>query len=165
MRFRNHLIRDDHARVRRGLARRFEDNPRSDRREQTANMPFRVAGETYELPVSFYFFDATQRSTPSAETVGDKKNFIANGHTLMFTSNGQAHHHWTPLDFRDRTKLNKVADHVLVVVETDPLPIAVRTDFFTADRAGMRASEETLRLESSVAEFLAGMSSARSTAS
>jgi len=156
VRFRNHLIRGDHARVRRGLARRFEDNPRSDRRERTANMPFRVAGETYELPVSFFFFDATQRSTPSAETVGDKKNFIANGHTLMFTSNGQAHHHWTPLDFRDRTKLNKVADHVLVVVETDPLPIAVRTDFFTADRAGMRASEETLRLESSVAEFLAG---------
>lgn len=156
VRFRNHLIRDDHARVRRGLARRFEDNPREDRRERTANMPFRVAGQTYQLPVTFYFFDAPGRASEGADTVGDKKNFVAHAHSLMFTSNGQAHHHWTPLEFRDRTKLNKLADHVLVVVATDPLPIAVRTDFFTADRSGVRASEETLRLESSVAEFLAG---------
>jgi hypothetical protein len=156
VRFRNHLIRADHARVRRGLARRFEDNPRTDRRERTANMPFRVGGQTYELPVTFYFFDSAGRAATDADTVGDKKNFVAYGHSLMFTSNGQAHHHWTPLEFRDRTRLNKVAEHVLVVVETDPLPIAVRTDFFTADRSGVRASEETLRLESSVAEFLAG---------
>lgn len=156
VRVRNHLIKDDHARVRRGLARRFEDNPRDDRRERTANLPFRVAGHTYELPVTFYFFDSPGRTTTDADTVGDKKNFVAHGHTLMFTSNGQAHHHWSPLEFRDRTKLNKLADHVLVIVETDPLPIAVRTDFFTADRSGVRASEETLRLESSVAEFLAG---------
>jgi hypothetical protein len=156
VRLRNNLIRNDHPRVRRGLARRFEDNPRDDRRERTANMPFRVAGQTYELPVTFYFFDAPGRASAEPDTVGDKKNFVAHGHSLMFTSNGQAHHHWTPLEFRDRTKLNKVAEHVLVVVETDPLPIAVRTDFFTADRSGVRASEETLRLESSVAEFLAG---------
>jgi len=156
VRFRNHLIRNDHARVRRGLARRFEDNQRDDRRERTANMPFRVGGQTYELPVTFYFFDSARRASADADTIGDKKNFVADGHSLMFTSNGQAHHHWTPLEFRDRTKLNKIAAHVLVVVETDPLPIAVRTDFFTADRSGIRASEETLRLESNVAEFLAG---------
>ena len=156
VRFRNHLIENDHARVRRGLARRFEDNPRQDRRERIESMPFRVGGQTYELPVTFYFFDSAGRTSADADTVGDKKNFVAHGHSLMFTSNGQAHHHWTPLEFRDRTKLNKVADHVLVVVETDPLPIAVRTDFFTADRSGVRASEETLRLESNVADFLAG---------
>lgn len=126
-----------------------------DRRERTANLPFRVGGKTYELPVTFYFFDAAGRAAADSDTVGDKKNFVAHGHTLMFTSNGQAHHHWTPLEFRDRTKLNKIAKHVLVIV-ADPLPIAVRTDFFTADRSGVRASEETLRLESSVAEFLAG---------
>lgn len=156
VRFRNHLIRDDHARVRRGLARRFEDNPRADRRERTATLPFRVGSRTYQLPVTFFFFDAAERAKDASGTVGDKKNFVAHGHTLIFNSNGQAHHHWTPLEFRDRTKLNKVADHVLVVVDTDPLPIAVRTDFFTADRSGVRASEETLRLESSVADFLAG---------
>ena len=155
VRFRNHLIKDDHPRVRRGLARRFEDNPRPDRIERTALMPFRVGDQTYQLPVTFYFFDAGQNADDS-KTVGDKKNFVAHGHSLIFASNGQAHHHWAPLEFRDRTKFNKLADHVLVVVETDPLPIAVRTDFFTADRSGVRASEETLRLESSVAEFLHG---------
>ena len=156
VRFRNNLIRDDHARVRRGLARRFEDNPRSDRRERRAEMPFRVDGRTYQLPVTFFFFDAAGRNADDGSTVGSKGNFVAHGHSLMFTSNGQAHHHWTALEFRDRTKLNKVADHVLVVVERDPLPIAIRTDFFTADRSGVRASEETLRLESNVAEFLSG---------
>ena len=152
----NHLIPGDHPRVRRGLARRFEDNPRSDRIERAATVPFRVGDRTYQLPVTFYFFDAASRGADTKETVGDKKNFVAHGHSLMFTSNGQTHHHWTPLEFRDRTKLNKVAEHVLVVIETDPLPIAVRTDFFTADRSGVRASEETLRLESTVADFLHG---------
>ncbi|HET7571789.1 MAG TPA: hypothetical protein VFJ77_03870 [Gaiellaceae bacterium] len=155
IRFKNHLIKGDHARVRRGLGRRFEDNPRADRIERTAAVPFRVGNQTYNLPITFYFFDSASRNEDHG-TVGDKKNFVAHGHSLVFTSNGQVHHHWTPLDFRDRTKLNKVADHALVVVETDPLPIAVRTDFFTADRAGVRASEETLRLESTVANFLHG---------
>jgi hypothetical protein len=156
IRLRNHLIKGDHARVRRGLARRFEDNPRSDRVERSAEVPFRVGDRTYNLPVTFYFFDSASRAADDNGTVGDKKNFVAHGHSLVFTSNGQVHHHWTPLEFRDRTKLNKVADHTLVVVETDPLPIAVRTDFFTADRSGVRASEETLRLESTVADFLHG---------
>jgi hypothetical protein len=156
VRFNNHLIPNDHARVRRGLGKRFEDNPRKDRIERTAAVPFRVGSQTYQLPVTFYFFDAAERGSDTNETVGDKKNFVAYGHSLMFTSNGQVHHHWNPSEFRDRTRLNKVADHVLVVVETDPLPIAVRTDFFTADRSGVRASEETLRLESTVADFLTG---------
>jgi hypothetical protein len=156
IRFRNHLIKGDHARVRRGLGRRFEDNQRVDRIERSAEMPFRVGDRTYNLPVTFYFFDSANRTAAGNGTVGDKKNFVAHGHSLVFTSNGQVHHHWSPLEFRDRTKLNKVADHTLVVVETDPLPIAVRTDFFTADRAGVRASEETLRLESTVADFLHG---------
>ena len=33
------------------------------------------------------------------------------------------------------TKLNKLYDRVLVVVESDALPIEVRTELFTADRA------------------------------
>ena len=91
-----------------------------------------------------------------ADTIGQKKNFVADGHTVLFTSNGQVHHHWTPVDFRERTKLRQLSEHLLVVVETDPLPIAVRTDFFTADRSGVRASEEALRLESELAGFLDG---------
>ena len=89
----------------------------------------------------------------NTQTVGQKKNFVADGHTVIFTSNGQAHHHWTPVHFRERTRLRQLSEHVLVVVETDPLPIAVRTEFFTADRSGVRASEEALRLESELAAF------------
>lgn len=145
----NHLIRDDHPRVRRGLARRFEDNPRPDRREDEGLLPYRVGGKTYQLPIRFYYFDVEKGSTK-----GQKANFVAAGHTLVFTSNGQVHHDWGPSEFRDQTGLMRLTEHVLVTVETDPLPIEVRTDFFTADRSGVRASEEARRLEDAVAGFL-----------
>jgi hypothetical protein len=156
VRLHNHLMKD-HPRTRRGLARRFEDNPRADRKEGVSTLPFRVAGTTYQLPVGFYFFTPPRLlDGGKADTTGQKKNFVADGHAVMFTSNGQAHHHWTPVEFRERTRLRQLSEHLLVVVETDPLPIAVRTDFFTADRSGVRASEEALRLESELAGFLDG---------
>jgi hypothetical protein len=145
----NHLIRDDHPRARRGLARRFEDNPRPDRREEQGVLPFRVGGKTYQLPLKYYFF-----ATEEGSTRGQKANFVAAGHTVIFTSNGQVHQHWMPAEFRERTGLMRLADSVLITVETDPLPIAVRTDFFTADRSGTRASAEARRLEDAVAEFI-----------
>lgn len=156
VRLENHLLKD-HPRTRRGLARRFESNPRSDRKEGVSTLPFRIGHTTYQLPVSFYFFTPPRMlGDGKADTTGQKKNFVADGHTVLFTSNGQVHHHWTPVEFRERTKLRQLSEHLLVVAETDPLPIAVRTDFFTADRSGVRASEETLRLESELAGFLAG---------
>jgi hypothetical protein len=145
----NHLIRDDHSRVRRGLARRFDDNPRSDRREEVGLLPYRVGGKTYQLPLKYYFF-----ATEEGSTKGQKANFVAAGHTVIFTSNGQVHQHWAPAEFRDRTGLMRLADSVLVTVETDPLPIQVRTDFFTADRSGTRASADARRLEDAVGEFI-----------
>jgi len=152
----NHLMKD-HPRTRRGLARRFEDNPRPDRREGSSTLPFRIGNNTYHLPVNFYFFTPPRMlSDGKADTTGQKRNFVADGHAVMFTSNGQVHHHWTPAEFRERTKLRQLSEHLLVVVETDPLPIAVRTDFFVADRSGVRASEEALRLESDLSGFLDG---------
>jgi hypothetical protein len=151
----NHLLKD-HPRTRRGLGRRFEDNPRSDRREGTATLPLRIDGTTYQLPITYYFFTPPRLHENGKDTKGQKANFVAGGHTVIFTSNGQVHHHWTPVEFRERTRLRQLSEHLLVVVETDPLPIAVRTDFFTADRSGVRASEEALRLESELAGFLDG---------
>jgi hypothetical protein len=145
----NHLIRDDHPRTRRGLAGRFEDNPRPDRLEEDGLLPYRACGKTYQLPLRYYYF-ATQKGS----TKGQKANFVAAGHTVLFTLNGQVHQHWTPAVFRDRTGLMRLPDNVLIVVDTDPLPIEVRTDFFTADRSGTRASEEARRLENAVAEFI-----------
>lgn len=156
VRLHNRLTRD-HPRTHRGLGRRFDDNPRSDRGEGFAALPFRVGDMTYELPVSFFFFRPPRvLEDGNADTTGQKRNFVADNHAVIFTSNGQAHHHWTPVDFRERTRLRQLSEHLLVVVETDPLPIAVRTDFFTADRSGVRASEEALRLESDLAAFLDG---------
>jgi hypothetical protein len=156
VRLHNHLMKD-HPRTRRGLARRFEDNPRPDRKEGTSTLPFRLGSTTYQLPVHFYFFTPPRMlGDGKADTTGQKKNFVADGHAVIFTSNGQVHHHWTPVAFRERTRLRQLSEHLLVVVETDPLPIAVRTDFFTADRSGVRASEEALRLESELAGFLDG---------
>jgi hypothetical protein len=145
----NHLIRDDHPRVHRGLGRRFDENPRPDRREDGGLLPYRVGGKTYQLPIRFYYFESEHGSTK-----GQKANFVAAGHTLIFTSNGQVHHHWGASEFRDATGLMRLGEHVLVVVETDPLPIKLRTDFFTADRSGVRASAEARRLEQDVAAFL-----------
>jgi hypothetical protein len=145
----NHLIRDDHPRSRRGLARRFEDNPRPDPREEQGLLPYRIAGKTYQLPLKYYYFETQENSTR-----GQKANFIAAGHTVICTSNGQVHQHWAPAEFRDRTGLMRLADNVLITVETDPLPIEVRTDFFTAERSGTRASAEARRLEDAVAEFI-----------
>ena len=154
VRLHNHLAKD-HPRTRSGLVRRFEDNPREERKENSQLLPFRVGGTTYQLPVNYYVFPVPRTgSSGEAITVGQKANFVAAGHTVMFTSNGQVHHHWTPVDFRERTKLRQLSEHILVIVETDPLPIELRTDLFTPDRSGVRASEETIRLEADVASFL-----------
>jgi hypothetical protein len=147
VRFTNTMVRADRNEYLRGLHRRFEDNPRTDRLEGTDKLPYHVDGVTYHLPVHFYVFSARGEA-------GERRNFVAYDHALAFTSNGQVHHHWTPQDFRYKTKLNKLYDRVFVVVETDELPIELRTSLFTPDRSHLLSSENALRLEGAVAAFL-----------
>ena len=90
---------------------------------------------------------------PTGDT-GTRRRFVAKGHALVFTSNGQVHHHWTPADFRLRTRLNKLYERIFVVVETDNLPIEHRTALFTPDRSQLLANEAALQLEDQVADFL-----------
>lgn len=147
VRFTNQASDRDRNEYLRGLERRLIDNPRTDRRDGRDVLPFRVNSTTYHLPISFNVFAG--RGEP-----GERRKFVAYDHSVLFTSNGQVHHHWTPTDFRYRTRLNKLYDRILVVVETDELPIALRTDLFTADRSQMMRSEDALRLEDQVAAFL-----------
>jgi hypothetical protein len=147
VRFTNTLVRADRNEYLRGLLRRLEDNPRTDRREGTDKLPYHIDGVTYHLPVHFYVF-----SRPG--DAGERRNFIARDHALAFTSNGQVHHHWTPQEFRYKTRLNKLYDRVFIVVETDELPIEVRTALFTPDRSRLLSSDDALRLEDAVAAFL-----------
>lgn len=146
VRFTNAILRGRNEYLR-GLERRLTDNPRTDRREGQDTLPFHVGDVTYQLPVRFYVF------SPPGEA-GERRKFVAKDHATVFTSNGQAHHHWSPAEFRVKTRLNKLYDRILVVVETDALPIEVRTDFFTPDRSHLLSNDAALRLENAVAAFL-----------
>ena len=145
--YRNNLTRSDRSEVLDGLARRLEDNPSDARTEGEDTLPFNHKGTTYHLPIRFFLF-----AKPG--TKGQRRRFVAHGHALLITSNGQVHSHWTPQDFRLRTKLNKLYDCVLVEVQSDALPIEIRTDLFTADRAQLVRSNVAMRLEKEVAAFL-----------
>jgi hypothetical protein len=130
----------------RGLGPRMASNPRGDRREGHDELPFRFAGRTYRLPIRYFLF-------PSGDS-GSRRRFVARDHALVLTSNGQTHSHWSPAEFRHRTHLAKLSDRILIVVETDPLPLEMRTTIFTADRTELLRNSEGVRLEDEIVSFL-----------
>jgi len=146
VRFTNEITRSKNEYLR-GLRLRLETNKRSDRPEGEERLPFNLGGETYHLPIRFYVFSAPGES-------GERRNFVARNHSVVFTSNGQVHQHWTPQEFRHKTKLRKLHDRILVVVKTDELPIELRTELFTPDRSSFLSSDDALRLEEQVEAFL-----------
>jgi hypothetical protein len=146
VRFRNEIARERNTYLR-GLERRLEANPREEWRYGEDVLPFNVEGVTYRLPVKFWVFSAP--SEPGA-----RRKFVAAEHALMFTSNGQSHKHWSPQDFRHKTELHKLGDRILVVVETDDLPIRVRTYLFSPDRSDSMFSDTEVQLENAVTGFL-----------
>lgn len=145
VRFRNETI--DKSTTLLGLYKKLTEDRDEAFPTEDMSVPFSHEGTTYELPVSYYLF-----SKP--DTPGERRNFVAHDHVVAFTSNGQIQHHWIRAEFRARTRLNKLADRVLVVVETDALPIELRTSFFTADRAGLVRMDVAVRLEETIAAAL-----------
>lgn len=145
--YRNNITRPERDEVLDGLARRLEDNPSDLRTEGEDTLPFNHNSTTYHLPIRFHLF-----AKPGDR--GQRRNFVAHGHALLITSNGQVHSHWTPQDFKLQTKLNKLYDRVLVEVQSDTLPIEIRTELFTADRAQLVRSNVAMRLEKEIAAFL-----------
>ena len=131
----------------RGLGRRLADNPRLDRIEGSEQLPFGYDGRTFQLPVRFYLF------APGGDA-GTRRRFVARGHAVLLNSNGQVHAHWTPAEFRYRTRLNKLTDRILVVLDTDPLPLELRTSLFTADRTDLLRDPHAVRLEQELIAFL-----------
>ena len=130
----------------RGLAHRLEQTSHNLLVGEEA-LPFHHAGTTYQLPVRYVLF-----KTPGGP--GERRKFVAKDHAVLFTSNGQAHHHWTPRGFRERTRFNKLYDRILVVVETDALPIEVRSNLFTPDRSELVRGDAAIRLEQEMETFL-----------
>ncbi len=147
IKYRNNITRADREETLRGLAYRLDNNPGDPGTEGSDTLPFNHKGTTYQLPIRFRLF--AKRGDK-----GERRNFVAHGHTLLITSNGQVHSHWSPQDFKLHTKLNKLYDRVLVVVESDALPIEIRTELFTADRAQLVRSAVAMRLEKEIAAFL-----------
>jgi hypothetical protein len=145
VRFTNEITRGKNEYLR-GLSRRLADNPSPDRLSDEEELLYTYGGVSYRLPVRYHVF-------PSGET-GTRRRFVAKGHALVFTSNGQVHHQWTPPEFKLRTRLNKLYERIFVVVETDNLPIELRTALFTPDRSQLLANEPALQLEDQVADFL-----------
>ncbi len=138
--------RNDRTTVLRGLGRRLADNPRSDRQEGAEELPIQYRGSVYRLTIRFYLF-------PAGDT-GARRRFVARDHALLLTSNGQVHAHWTTSDFRQRTRLPKLAERILVVVGTDTLPLELRTTLFTADRTDLVRNSDAIRLEEEIVAFL-----------
>jgi len=145
VRFTNEITRGKNEYLR-GLSRRLADNPSPERLEDDEEMLYTFGGVSYKLPVRYYVFPTGDKGT--------RRRFVAKGHALVFTSNGQVHHHWTPAEFRLRTSLNKLHERIFVVVETDDLPIEHRTALFTPDRSQLLSNEAALQLEDQVADFL-----------
>lgn len=138
--------RDDRVTVLRGLGRRLSDNPREDRIEGREELPFMHDRVTYRLPIRYFLFPAGD--------VGARRRFVARDHALIWNSNGQVHAHWTPAEFRHKTRLPKLADRILVVVDTDALPLPLRTSLFTADRTELLRNADAVRLEEELIAFL-----------
>lgn len=136
----------DRATILRGLGRRLTDNPRADRQEGTEELPFNHDGTTYRLPIRYFLF--------AAGDTGSRRRFVARDHALLLNSNGQVHAHWSPAEFRQKTRLPKLADRILGVVDTDALPLPVRTALFTADRTELLRNPDTVRLEEELVAFL-----------
>jgi hypothetical protein len=150
VRFSSSMVKEDRPQDFGGLAKRLEtkrSKSGESRIEGQDTLPFNIDGKTYHLGVRCFVF-----SKPG-ET-GARRKFVAHDHALVFTSNGQVHHHWTPATFRNQVRLRKLHDRIFVVVETDELPIAVRTSLFSSDRAGFVRNEASIRLEEAVAGFV-----------
>lgn len=154
VRFTNMLARgEQRSTTIRGLAQRL-DRAEHDFGEGEELLPFHHAGTTYQLPVRYVLF--SKKGEP-----GERRSYVAHDHVVLFTSNGQVHHHWTVQDFRTKTNLNKLSDRILVVVETDALPIRLRTSLFTADRSELVRGDAALRLEEELRGFLEGWDALR----
>lgn len=143
----SHLIKKPEPRTVRGLAEAL-DSGTEGRRHGVEPMPFHLDGTTYTLPVSWWVFP------DDANKKGGRDSLVAAQHVCVFTSGGQVHKHWNAAEFRERTRLTKLDKRIFVVVDTDELPITVRTSLFTPDRSDLVPTDDSIRLEEAVVAHL-----------
>ena len=132
----------------RGLGKRLADNPRSDRIEGSEQLPFRCEARTFQLPVRFYLFATGGDAGTRRRFVRPQPRGAAQLQRAGPRGTGPRQ------EFRHRTRLNKLADRILVVVDTDPLPLELRTSLFTADRTELLRNPHAVRLEEELIAFI-----------
>lgn len=146
----NHVAKGDHFKVPAGNRSVFENNPRPYRVDDSDILLVQVDGNAHKLPVRWHVF----KNGPNAD-LGGMRTFVWDKQAVHFSNNGYAHRHWTQQDLRIRVpKLNQLYDRLHVIVETDSLPISVRTKLFTPDRSTMRDTVMAEQLEEALATFL-----------
>lgn len=146
-RWRNYLARgEDRATNLRGLRSRL-DTTAHDFAVEHDQLPFVAYGRQYFLDISYVVF--AERGAP-----GERRSFVAHDHAVLFTSNGQVQMHWTPAEFKAKTKLKKLDSRVLIEVNLDALPVDARTALVTPDRTETVKSEVARRLDEAVIDFV-----------
>lgn len=150
VRLMNHVATGDHPKDHQGRRRLFQ-TPREDRRDLRTEMPFRLAGRTYRIPIDVHYFEAG----PSADK-GGMRNFVAQDHAVMLVANGQTHKHWTPRELKHRAdRLPKLYDRLLVVAYLDEIPVEDRTGrLFTPDRVDLVKNDDANRLQDQIGALL-----------
>jgi hypothetical protein len=143
----SYLVKKPEPRTVRGLELALESEP-GTREHGCEPLPFHLKGVTYQLPVNWWVFPA------AAHEPGGRNSLIAAQHVVVFTSGGQVHKHWDASEFRERTRLSKLDSRIFAAVDTDALPINVRTSLFTPDRSDLIPTDDAIRLEDAVAAHL-----------
>lgn len=145
----SYLVSRPEPRTVRGLEKALEPDVLG-REHGREPLPFHLDGVTYQLPVDWWVFPA------AANESGGRNSLVAAQHVVAFTSGGQVHKHWDSTEFRARTRLNKLDTRIFVAVNTDEIPINVRTSLFTPDRSDLVPTDDAIRLEEAVAAHLQG---------
>jgi hypothetical protein len=147
-RWRNHLARgDSRATNLPGLRKRLDRVTTHNFPHEEDQVPFVYAGKQYFLRASYVLFSERGQA-------GGRRKFVAHGHAVLFTSNGQVQTHWTPGELKQKTKLKKLDGRLLVEIDLDALPVDARTALVTPDRAETVKSDVARKLDEAVASFL-----------
>lgn len=146
----NHVARRDHFKVPEGNLRVFNNNPRKDRLDGNGRLLIEVDEHVYKLPVRWHVF----MNGPNAD-IGGMRTFVWDLQAVLFTSNGQAHKHWSQQELRSQApKLSQLWNRLHVVVDVDPLPITERVQLFTPDRSTFRDTDVAEILQRKLANYL-----------
>lgn len=80
---------------------------------------------------------------------------VAKGHVVVFHTGGQVHHAWDVQRFRTLVPgRNRVANRLVVEVDTETIPTDVRVEIFSSFRDAMLKSDKSVTLENVIADWL-----------